>query len=429
MSQRVSLTFIIITLVFDFMGFGLIMPVLPSLITEVSGLSISEAALWGVGLTSGFALMRFLTGPILGNLSDRYGRRPVLIGSTALLSLHYLFLALAGSLWALLAGRILGGMTSASQSTGTAYVTDISDETTKTKRFGLIGAAMGVGLVLGPVLGGYLADFGSRAPFIAAAILAGANTLFGLFVLPESLPEARRRSFRWRRANPLGALRSVTRLKGTGALLTLAFATSCANVSYAFIWPYWASEALDWSPRLIGISLTIYGIAMALMQGLAIRPILDLLGRTRTVLLATAVNISAFLVLPFLHNTWVVLALVPLASIATIATPALTAQLSARTAENAQGELQGVIGSLNALAMVVAPLILGGVFRVFTAENTFYYLPGAPYVVAALMLVIALPIYMMGVRHKAPSQIQPIKAKALPPRDTTTPPGNPIHTS
>ncbi|MGH1368242.1 MAG: TCR/Tet family MFS transporter [Maritimibacter sp.] len=398
MPHRFSLAFITFTLVIDSMGFGLIMPVLPDLITALSDRSMGEAAIWGGIIVASFAGMRFLTGPLLGSLSDRFGRRPVLVGSMSLLAVNYAIMALAGSLWVLLVGRIIGGMTSASQTTGTAFITDISTEETKAKRFGLVGAALGVGFVLGPILGGLLSEFGIRAPFIAAAVLAGANALFGLLVLPESLAPANRRAFSWARSNPLGALRSVTKLRGTGAMLTFSFALSLAGMAYAVIWPFWGAETFGWSTRMISFTLAVYGISLALMQGLVIRPILDRLGETRTVILGATASLAAFLALPFITNGWIVVLFIPLGAFATIATPALTAQLSARTDKDAQGELQGVIGSLYALAMVIAPLLMSVIFARFTATGASIYMPGAPYVVAALLVALAFPLYVIGIR-------------------------------
>lgn len=400
MPHRFSLVFISLTLVIDSMGFGLIMPVLPDLITEVSGRSIGQAAVWGGIIVAAFAGMRFLCGPLLGSLSDRFGRRPILVGSMTLLAINYAIMAVAGSLWMLLIGRVIGGMTSASQTTGTAFISDISNSDTKAKRFGLVGASLGVGFVLGPILGGLLSEFGTRAPFIAAAVLAGFNALFGLMILPESLKPENRRAFSWRRSNPLGALRSVTRLKGTGAILTFSFAFSFAGMAYAVIWPFWGAEAFGWSPRMISFTLGVYGVSLVIMQGLVIRPVLDWLGETRTVIVATAASLIAFLVLPFLQNGWVVVGFIPLGAFATIATPALTAQLSARTSKNAQGELQGVLGSLYALAMVFAPLSMSFVFSEFTAPAAPIYLPGAPYIVAALFIALAFPLYLLGIRKQ-----------------------------
>ncbi|MEO1306419.1 MAG: MFS transporter, partial [Pseudomonadota bacterium] len=219
MKRNLPLTFIMVTLVIDAMGIGLILPVMPDLLREVDGGDLGDAAIWGGILATIFAAMQFICGPTLGNLSDRFGRRPVLLISTAILAVDYIVMAVAGSIWLLLVARIIGGITSATQSTATAFIADISKPEDKAARFGLSGAAFGVGFVLGPVIGGLLAEYGTRAPFYAAAALAALNTLWGFFILPETVTDAIRRPFRWTRANPFGAFLHVGRVAGTNRLL------------------------------------------------------------------------------------------------------------------------------------------------------------------------------------------------------------------
>ena len=291
--MRLPVVFILITVMIDAMGIGLILPVMPALILEVEGGSLARAALWGGVLSTGFAVMQFLFGPTVGSLSDRYGRRPVLLVSLAVMALDYLVMAVAGTIWLLLAGRLVGGITAATQSTAMAFMADISKPEDKAANFGLIGAAFGVGFVLGPLIGGLLAEWGTRAPFYAAAVLASANAVFGWFVMPETVTERTRRPLDWRRANPMGAFRHLSALPGLRPLLTLSFVYGVAFFVYPAIWAYFGQARFGWSPQVIGLSLAIYGISSAAVQAGLIRVMLRHLGGRRTVIWGLASDIIA----------------------------------------------------------------------------------------------------------------------------------------
>jgi MFS transporter, DHA1 family, tetracycline resistance protein len=393
MTGRLPLAFILLTVMIDSMGIGLILPVMPDLLEEVGGLTLAEAAIWGGILTTSFAVMQFVFSPIVGNLSDRFGRRPVMLVSLAVMAVDYLVMAVAGSLWLLLAGRIVGGITAATHSTANAFMADISAPHEKAARFGLVGAAFGVGFVLGPLLGGLMAEFGTRAPFYAAAALAALNLAFGFFVMPETLPARLRRPFRLARANPFGAFLSVGRLPGVGRLLTIFFLYQVAFMVYPAVWAFFATARFGWEPRMIGLSLAAFGIAMALVQGGLIRVILRVLGERNTVLYGLVFNVFAFLAVGLVTSGAVALILTPLTALGAVVTPALQGIMSRTVPDDAQGELQGVISSTASLAMIVSPLLMTQVFAAFTAPGAEVFLPGAPFLVSMLLMVACMGVF------------------------------------
>lgn len=394
MDKRLPITFILISVVLDSMGIGLIMPVMPDLIQEVEGQGLGAAAVWGGILATIFAAMQFIFGPTLGSLSDRFGRRPVLLISLAVMAFDYVLMAVAGTMTLLIIGRILGGITAATQSTAAAYMADISEPDQKAANFGLIGAAFGVGFVLGPLMGGMLAEYGTRAPFWAAAGLAAANFIFGYFVLPETVTDAIRRPFEWRRANPLGAFKHITKLPGLGRLLLITFVYAVAFFVYPGVWAYFGAEQFGWGPGMIGLSLGVFGIGIAVVQGLLMRPILAWLGERNAVIAGLAIDVLAFILLGFIQNGWIALALTPLTALGSIAGPALQGIMSRKAADNQQGELQGTLASINAVATIVAPLVVTQTFWYFTKDDAAVYLPGAPFLLSALLTLGCIVMFL-----------------------------------
>lgn len=391
---RPAVVFILITMMIDAMGIGLIIPVMPDLLQEVRGGSLSTAALWGGILSTTFAAMQFLFGPIVGGLSDRFGRRPVLLLSLAAMALDYLVMALAGSIWLLLAGRLIGGVTSATQATANAYMADISAGEDRAANFGLIGAAFGLGFVLGPLIGGLLGEWGTRAPFFAAAVLAAMNAVFGFLVLKETLPQENRRTFTWKRANPLGSFRQLGALPGVGPLLLVFFIYQVAFTVYPAIWSFFGKERFDWEPSTIGLSLGLFGIMLAIVQGGLIRPILRLLGERGTVIYGHFFDVAAFIALALVTSSTLALILTPLAALAAVITPALQGIMSKAVGADGQGELQGVLTSLSALAMILSPMIMTGTFAAFTKADAPVYLPGAPFLLSAALIGLALLVFL-----------------------------------
>jgi DHA1 family tetracycline resistance protein-like MFS transporter len=391
--SRLPLIFILLTVMIDSMGIGLIIPVMPDLIRDVGGGTLSEAAIWGGILTTSFAVMQFLFGPTLGSLSDRIGRRPVLLVSLGFLALDYLIMAVAGTIWLLLAGRVMGGITAATQSVAAAYVADISRPEEKAARFGLVGAAFGLGFVIGPLLGGLLAEFGTRAPFYAAAGLAAANMAFGFFVLPETLKPENRRAFAWRRANPLGALLALNALTEVRRPLLIFFVYSIAFWVYPSVWAFYTRASFGWDPAMVGLSLAGFGIALAVVQGGLIRVILRVLGDRGTVLYGLIFYTLVFGVFAFLTNGTAALILTPVSALGAVVTPALQGIMSRAVPDNAQGELQGVLASVNALSMVFSPLLMTQVFAAFTAPDAAVWFPGAPFLLSMGLMLLCLVIF------------------------------------
>lgn len=400
--MKLPVVFILFTVLLDAMGIGLIIPVMPDLIREVNGGTLATAAIWGGVLSTSFAVMQFLFGPVLGGLSDRYGRRPVLLISLVVMSLDYLVMAVAGSIWLLLIGRIVGGITAATQSTANAYMADISAPKDKAANFGLIGAAFGLGFVLGPLIGGLLAEFGTRAPFYAAALLAALNAILGWIVLSETVTDRIRRAFSWRRANPVGTLRALRALPQVGALLGVYFIYQVAFIVYPAIWSYFGVERFGWSPAMIGLSLALFGIMLAIIQGVMIRPILRLLGERGTVIYGHGFDIAAFLALAFVTSgTWALI-LTPLAACAAVITPALQGIMSKAVGDDQQGELQGALTSVAALAMIGSPMVMTSIFAAFTADTAPVYLPGAPFILSAALIALGLWVFVRAPQAKTP---------------------------
>jgi len=376
------------------MGIGLIIPVMPDLIREVNGGTLASAAVWGGILATSFAVMQFLFGPLLGGLSDRFGRRPVLLLSLVVMSADYLVMALAGSIWLLLAGRIVGGITAATQATASAYMADISTPEKKAANFGLIGAAFGMGFVMGPLIGGLLAEYGTRAPFYAAAGLAALNALFGWIVLTETVTERIRRPFSWARANPLGSLRVLGQLPGLGPLLLVFFLYQLAFIVYPAVWSYFAVERFGWSPAMIGLSLALFGIMLAVVQGGLMPMVLRLLGERGAVIYGLAFDVLAFGALAIVTSGTIALILIPLTAFAGVVTPALQGIMSKTVNDNQQGELQGALTSIGALAMIVSPLVMTSVFAAFSGPSAPIYLPGAPFILSAGLVIIAVGVFL-----------------------------------
>ncbi len=402
MNKRLAITFILISVMLDSMGIGLIMPVMPDLIQEVEGEGLGEAAVWGGILATIFAAMQFLFGPTLGSLSDRYGRRPILIGSLVIMAFDYVLMAVAGTITWLIIARIIGGITAATQSTSAAYMADISTPEEKAANFGLIGAAFGVGFVLGPMIGGLLAEYGTRAPFWAAAALAMANAIFGYFVLPETVTDRIRRKFEWRRANPLGAFQNIGRLPGLKRLMLITFVYTIAFFVYPGVWAYFGAERFDWGPGMIGLSLGIFGVGIAVVQGLLIRPIINRIGERKAVILGLSFDVLAFVALGFVTNGWVALALTPLTALGSMAGPALQGIMSRTASDDQQGELQGTVASINAVATVLAPLMVTQTFWYFTDGNGPAYLPGAPFLLSAVLTIGCIVVFMQTPRPARP---------------------------
>lgn len=400
-----SALFVFATVCLDAIGIGIIIPVMPDLLQELSGLSIGQAALWGGYLTFCYALMQFMCSPILGALSDRYGRRPVLLISLATLGVDYLVMAMAPSLWLLFLGRVVAGIAGATYSTANAYIADVTPREGRAAAFGLIGAGFGVGFVLGPVIGGFMGEFGTRAPFYAAAALAFVNFAYGWFFLPESLAPEKRRAFTWRRASPFGAARQIARLPMVAWFVGVSFLYGLSHFVYPSVWSFYTKESFDWSPAEIGQSLALVGIGFAVVQIVLIRVFLRWFGEVWTAYLGLALNVLGLTAIALATEGWMIYALLPLIALGDIVKPALTGLMSNRVDDDAQGELQGVIASAQAVTTVISPLMMTQIFGLFTTPPGTYF-PGAPFVAAAMIMVLAAICFRQGLRQPMPEVLK-----------------------
>ena len=386
-------TFLIMTIIIDSMGIGLIGPVMPALLKELGNTGVSTAAIWGGLLATSFAFMQFCFGPLLGNLSDSYGRRPVLLVSLFVMVIDYLIMGYATSIWVLFIGRLVGGVTAATHSTAMAYMADISKNNEKAQNFGLIGAAFGIGFVLGPLLGGVLGEFSSRAPFFAAAGLAFLNLCLGYFVLPETIADKNKRPFNLYRANPVSALRQLRRINGVGRLLLILFIYDVAFYVYPAIWSYWSEEKFGWGPIQIGYSFAAFGLCMAFTQGYLMKKIIRNIGENKTVKITLYINIISFFCIAFITDSWMIWVLIPVISLGVIIGPALQGLMSQAVPDNQQGELQGLLTSITAIGMIISPLLMTFTFGFFTRVGNYLYFPGSPFIISFILVILCIILY------------------------------------
>ena len=388
-ADRRALAVILLSVLLDMMGIGIVVPVLPHMIRAIAQSDISEASIIGGWLFVAYSAMQFLFGPLVGNLSDAYGRRPVLLVSIVGLGLDYLVTAYAPTIGWLFIGRLVAGLCGASYTTANAYVTDITPPEHRARAFGYIGAAFGVGFVLGPAVGGLLGAYGPRVPFLAAAALSLINFAFGLVALPESLRPDNRRRLRWRRANPFGALMSLRRhpmLMRWAASLVLFF---LAQSVYVAVWAFAAIARYGWTEKQIGLSLALVGVTSAVVQGALVSPIIRRVGEWRAAVASLTVACLSAIGFAAATEGWMVYALIVVGSLQGIAMPAVNAMMSHEVAPEQQGELQGAVASLQGIASIVGPFVMTQTFAAFTSPMAPFVFPGAPYAVSALLFALA----------------------------------------
>ena len=387
--QNAALTFIFITLLIDVIGIGIIIPVLPKLIVEVGGGNISDAALIGGLLIAAFSVMQFIFSPFLGNLSDHYGRRPILLISLFGFGLDYILMAYAPTLGWLFVGRIIAGIMGASFTTASAYIADVSPPEKRAQNFGLIGAAFGLGFIIGPFLGGWLGQFGTRVPFIGAAILTLLNWLFGFFVLPESLPVDKRRKFEIAKINPFNAFSSIAKfpvILGLVASLIVIYIASHATQS---TWSFFTIERFQWEEKEVGYSLAVVGILVSIVQGLLIRIINPRLGAERSVYVGILLYALGFFLFSFATAGWMMFVFLIPYCLGGISGPALQGIMSSQVPDNQQGELQGALTSLISLTSIIGPLVMTAIFAYFTKEDSAFYFPGAAFFLGGVLTLLS----------------------------------------
>jgi DHA1 family tetracycline resistance protein-like MFS transporter len=396
-----AISFILITILIDSIGFGMIAPVMPELIRELTGEGFAEAARYGGLLMFLFAAIQFFAAPILGNLGDRFGRRPVLLISLAALGIDYVVIALAPSLVWLFLGRAISAIASATIATANAYIADISIPAERAKHFGFLSAAWGFGFMLGPVIGGLLGEYGSRVPFWAAAFLAGANVLYGLLALPESLPRSLRRPFDLRRANPIGALLQIRRYPVVLGLLFVLVPYQIAHDANPAVWGFYTMHKFGWSTSMVGASLFVVGATILFVNAALVGPVIEKLGEVKAVVIGFSAMAIGFLVFAFATESWMLFAgIFPFALIG-LAQPAIRSMMANRVPSNAQGELQGATASLMSLTMIISPLIMTELFHQYSREGAVIDFPGAPFLAAALLALLALGLFANGAREPA----------------------------
>lgn len=387
--NKPALSFIFITMLVDIIGLGIILPVLPALIQELTGGTVSDASKYGGWMMFAYAIMQFLFSPILGGLSDRFGRRPILLISLFGFGLDYLFLAFAPTIAWLFVGRLLSGICGASITTATAYIADISTPEKRAQNFGIVGMAFGIGFIVGPVIGGVLGEFGSRIPFFAAAGLTFLNWVYGYFVLPESLSVENRRKFEWKRANPIGSLKHLGRypvILGLVASLVLVYIAAHAVQS---TWTFFTIERFSWSKAMVGYSLGMAGLCVAIVQGGLIRIINPRLGPNRSVyvgMMMYAVGLSLF---AFSNQGWMMFVFLIPYCLGGIAGPSLQGIISNQVPANEQGELQGALTSLISVTSIIGPPLMTNLFAFFTKKNSVIYFPGAAFMMGAILVSIS----------------------------------------
>jgi DHA1 family tetracycline resistance protein-like MFS transporter len=402
-----ALAFIFVTILIDVIGIGVIIPVLPTLIEQLTGEGVSQASRYAGWLSFAYAAAQFFFAPVMGGLSDRYGRRPVLLASLLGLGCDYIFLALAPSLAWLFVGRIIAGITGASFTTATAYIADVSPPEKRAQNFGLVGAAFGLGFIIGPVVGGLFAHFGPRVPFIVAAVLSLCNFLYGFFLVPESLPLAQRRPFSWVRANAVASLVRLGKypqIIGLVVALVLLYLAGSATQS---VWTFYSILKFNWDETLIGYSLGAVGLGALIVQGGLVRVLIPRLGAARAVAAGLVCYLIGFVLYAFASQGWMMFAITALYCLGGLAGPALQASVSGQVPANEQGELQGALTSLISATGVVGPLLMTNLFAWFTRPQATLYFPGMPFLVGAGLTLLALLVAAGPLRRLPAAPVAP----------------------
>lgn len=391
-NKNAAVGFIFITLLIDIIGFGIIIPVMPTLISHLKQVGINESAKYGSLLIFAFAFMQFLFAPMIGALSDKYGRRTVLLFSLFCFGIDYIFMALAPTFEWLVVGRVIAGIAGASVTTGFAYIADVSAPEDRAKNFGLVGAAFGLGFIIGPLIGGLLGKFGPRFPFYAAAALALLNWLYGYFILPESLGKENRRAFEWKRANPLGSLKNLRKYPALGWLIVSVVLVYVASHAVQSNWSYFVMFRFKWDETMVGISLAVVGVLVAVVQGVLPRFLGKKLGNEKSIYTGLLLYTVGMFLFGIATQGWMMFLFLAPYCFGGIAQPALQAVMAGQVPPNAQGELQGALASLQSASAIAGPLLMNNLFFYFSQQGKRLFLPGAPFLLGATLYFIAFVI-------------------------------------
>lgn len=389
-ASRHAVPFVLVTIFIDAIGFGLIMPVLPRLLMRVGGLSLSDAIALGAWMGLAMALASFIAAPVLGNLSDAFGRRRVLLIALAGLAADYLLLAYAQTVPLIFLGRVLSGLFGGSYAPAQAAIADVTAPDQRARNFSLVSAAFGVGFVAGPALGGLMSSWGDRAPFIAAAALAGVNFLYGLFCFPDTLKPEHRRRFSLARANPLGAWRTLRAVPGMLGVAAVLLLWQLASLVYPLTWSFWGIAQLGWSDQMIGLSLAAVGVVIALSQTFITGPLVKRFGERTAASIGLVGAIAGFLGYAFVSATWLAFVLLGFIALQSLVQPSLMAMLSRRATAETQGETQGIASMTMGIGSIIGPLVLTAPMAWFTAVGAAVHFPGVAFIVAALFGLAAL---------------------------------------
>jgi MFS transporter, DHA1 family, tetracycline resistance protein len=399
--KQAAIGFIFITMLIDITGWGIIIPVIPKLIKELIHGDISEAAKYGGWLTFAYAITQFVFSPLIGNLSDKFGRRPIILISLLGFSLDYLLLAFAPTIGWLFLGRILAGITGASITTASAYIADVSTNENRAKNFGMIGAAFGLGFIIGPVFGGFLGQYGSRVPFYAAAVLCMVNFIYGLFILPESLAQENRRDFNWKRANPIGAFLNLKKYPSLFGLMLSVFILYVASHAVQSNWSYFTMYQFHWDEKMVGISLGIIGLLVGIVQGGLIRWINPRLGNEKSIYLGIALYAIGMFLFAVATQSWMMFVFLVPYCLGGIAGPALQSVISEQVLPSEQGEIQGTMTSLMSASSIIGPPMMSTIFYYFTHKAAPFQFAGAHFVLGGVLMLISAILAYSSFKKKA----------------------------
>lgn len=398
--RKAAVIFIFITVLIDVIGFGIIIPVLPELLAEMMDIGINDASMYGGALLFAFAIPQFLFSPFFGNLSDRFGRRPVILLSLLGFTIDYLILALAPSYYWLVFGRIIAGFFGASYTTASAYIADISTDENRSQNFGMLGAAFGLGFIIGPLLGGVLGTYGLRLPFYVAAALTFLNFLYGYFILPESLEEQNRREFEWKKANPLSTLIKLSKYKQIGVLFLAYFLLYLGSHAVQSNWTFFTMYRFEWDSFTVGVSLAVVGILVGVVQAVLAQKAADKYGLNRSIIWGFGLYTIGMFLFAFASASWMMFVFLIPYCLGGIASPNIQALMVSQVPVNQQGELQGGLTSIGSITTIIGPVMMTGIFYYFTSNDAPIHFPGSAFFLGGIFMLISYVIVYLFLRDK-----------------------------